>query len=76
MLWVLHWCAPVTQGGSFVRQAGFAVSLNGAGTRTQGVILCNQLRVLDLKARKAKFIERIPEFIMNEILDRLMTLLD
>lgn len=51
---------PITQGGSFVRHAGFAVSLSGAGTRTQGVVLCNQLRVLDLQARKARFVEKIP----------------
>jgi mRNA-degrading endonuclease toxin of MazEF toxin-antitoxin module len=44
---------PITQGGSFARYAGFAVSLSGAGTETQGVVLCNQLRVLDLQARKA-----------------------
>ena len=44
---------PITQGGNFARHAGFAVSLGGAGTRTMGVILCNQARVLDLEARHA-----------------------
>ena len=48
---------PITQGCNFARHAGFAVSLSGAGTMTQGVILCNQPRVLDLQARKARFIE-------------------
>ena len=43
---------PVTQGGNFARMAGFAVSLSGAGTQTQGVVLCNQPRVLDLQAHK------------------------
>ena len=51
---------PITQGGNFARHAGFAVSLNGAGTRTNGVILCNQARVLDLDARQARFIEKVP----------------
>jgi len=37
---------PSTQGGNFARHAGFAVSLSGAGTETQGVVLCNQMRVL------------------------------
>jgi mRNA interferase ChpB len=31
---------PITQGGAFAREHGFAVSLMSAGTRTQGVILC------------------------------------
>jgi mRNA-degrading endonuclease toxin of MazEF toxin-antitoxin module len=37
---------PITQGGNFARHAGFAVPLSGAGTETQGVVLCNQPRVL------------------------------
>jgi len=30
--------------------------------------LCNQPRVLDLQARKARFIEKIPDFIIDEVL--------
>jgi mRNA interferase ChpB len=45
--------APITQGGDFARHAGFAASLSGAGTKTQGVALVNQIRMLDLNARKA-----------------------
>lgn len=67
---------PITQGGSFARHAGFAVSLSGAGTLTQGVVLCNQPRVLDLQARKARFIEKAPDFITNEVLAKLATLID
>ena len=44
---------PVTQGGSFARHTGFAVSLSGTGMRTQGVVLCNQPRVVDLQAQSA-----------------------
>jgi mRNA-degrading endonuclease toxin of MazEF toxin-antitoxin module len=29
---------PITSGGSFARTAGFAVSLSGAGTTTQGIV--------------------------------------
>ncbi|MEZ5354019.1 MAG: type II toxin-antitoxin system PemK/MazF family toxin [Bryobacteraceae bacterium] len=67
---------PITQGGSFARHAGFAVSLDGAGTRTQGVILCNQPRVLDLQNREARFVERLPDFIIDEVLAKLSTILD
>ena len=67
---------PITQGGNFARHAGFAVSLSGSGTRTQGVILCNQLRTLDLQARKAKFVEKAPQFVIDEMIARVMTLLE
>jgi mRNA-degrading endonuclease toxin of MazEF toxin-antitoxin module len=67
---------PITQGGSFARHAGFAVSLSGAGTQTQGVVLCNQPRVLDLHARGAQFIEKVPDFIMDEVLAKLLLLVE
>jgi mRNA interferase ChpB len=67
---------PITQGGEFARNAGFAVSLSGAGTKVQGVVLCNQPRVLDLKERGGKFVERVPDVIMNEVLARLATLIE
>lgn len=67
---------PITQGGNFARHAGFAVSLSGTGTQTQGVVLCNQPRVLDLQARKARFIEKVPGFIVEEVLAKLATLIE
>ena len=67
---------PITQGGNFARHAGFAVSLSGAGTHTQGVVLCNQPRVLDLQARHGRFIERLPDFIVDEILAKILPLLE
>ena len=53
------WVCPITQGGNFARNAGFAVPLSGLGTRTQGVVLCNQIRAMDLKARGARYVETI-----------------
>ncbi len=35
-------------------------------TRTTGVILCDQVKMLDVKARNAKFQEKCPEDIWNE----------
>src|SRR5436190_5447613 len=67
---------PITQGGEFSRNAGFAVSLSGAGTKVQGVVLCNQPRVLDLRERGGKFVERVPDVIMNEVLAKLATLIE
>jgi mRNA interferase ChpB len=51
---------PITTGGDFARTAGFAVSLMGAGTRTTGVVRCDQPRALDLQARGAKRLETAP----------------
>ncbi len=67
---------PITQGGNFARHAGFAVSLHGAGTRTLGVVPCNQPRVLDLQARQGRFVEKAPAFIVEDVLARLATLID
>jgi hypothetical protein len=33
--------------------------------RTHGVVLCNQARALDLAARKARFVEKAPDFIVD-----------
>jgi mRNA interferase ChpB len=68
--------APITQGGDFARHAGFAAPLSGAGTKTQGAALVNQIRMLDLEARKAKRIETAPEFVVEDALARLRAIVD
>ncbi|WP_422927529.1 type II toxin-antitoxin system PemK/MazF family toxin [Singulisphaera sp. PoT] len=67
---------PITQGGEFARSKGFAVSLSGTGTNAQGVVLCNQPRVLDLQGRKAAFVEKVPQAVTDEVIARLLTLLE
>lgn len=67
---------PITGGGNFVRTAGFAVSLMGAGTNTTGVIWCDQPRALDLASRKARKLETVPETVMDEVLARLAPLFE
>jgi mRNA-degrading endonuclease toxin of MazEF toxin-antitoxin module len=62
---------PITQGGLAARFEGFAVILAGAGLKTTGAVLCNQVRALDLKARKARRIERAPDFIIDDVLTTL-----
>src|SRR6202051_1636242 len=62
---------PITSGGNFARTAGFAVSLAVAGTKTTGIIRCDQPRALDLTARTGKKLERISDAIMSEVLARL-----
>lgn len=66
---------PITTGGGFARRRGFAVSLEGAGTRTTGVIRCDQPRTLDLSARNGKLLETVPDHIIDDVLARLATIL-
>ena len=66
---------PVTNGGNFARAAGFTVSLDGAGTKTTGVIRCDQPRTIDMAARSGKRLERIPDAVVNEVLARLEAIL-
>lgn len=67
--------APITQGGDFARHAGFAVNLSGSGCKTQGAVLINKMRTMDLSARQAKRIERAPAEVIEEALGRLAGLL-
>lgn len=71
----LTYIAPITQGGNFSRYAGFAVTLMGTGTETQGVVLMNAVRSVDLNARKAVFIEQVPSYILDEALAKLEAIL-
>jgi len=67
---------PITMGGNFARTAGFAVSLVGAGTRTEGIIRCDQPRALDLGARGGRRLETVPAAIIDEVLARLAPLFE
>ncbi|MGH9599894.1 MAG: type II toxin-antitoxin system PemK/MazF family toxin [Terracidiphilus sp.] len=62
---------PITTGGAFARTRGFAVSLDGAGTKTTGVIRCDQPRTIDLAARNARLLESVPPRTLEEALAKL-----
>ena len=62
---------PISQGITLARSQGFAVSLMGAGTQTQGVIICNQPRTIALKERNGRLIEQVPEMLVQEVLARI-----
>lgn len=68
--------APITQAGDFSRYAGFAVSLTGTGMETQGVVLVNMVRAVDLNARKAKKLEQAPQVVIDEALARLQAIFE
>ncbi|MBB3360656.1 type II toxin-antitoxin system ChpB family toxin [Mitsuaria sp. TWR114] len=67
--------APITQGGDFARHAGFAVMLTGTGCKTQGAVLINKIRMMDLEARQARRIERAPPEVIEEAVARLSAIL-
>ncbi len=69
--------APITIGGDFARMRGFTVSLTGLGLNTQGVVRCDQPRVLDLRARGGRATrEWLPEAVMDDVLAKVGTLIE
>ena len=67
---------PITTGGNFARRAGFAVSLEGTGSRKRGVVRCDQPRALDFTARKGKRVDKVPEHLVDDVLARLAAILE
>ena len=67
---------PITTGGGFARVRGFTVPLVCVGTRTVGVIRCDQPRVFDLGARGGRRLETAPAAVVDEVLARLAPLFD
>jgi mRNA interferase ChpB len=65
---------PITNGGDFARRLGFAVTL--AGTKTTGIVRCDQPRVIDLAARNGRKVDSLPEPIMDEVLAKVVTLFE
>lgn len=68
--------APITQGGIASRETGFSVTLMGTGTKTLGVVLCDQTRTVDARARTFKTIERAPPAVIAEALDAVRSILE
>jgi mRNA interferase ChpB len=62
--------APITQ-GNFERVAGWAVTLMGSGSKTQGAAVISQCRVLDWQTRLAKRVETVSNEVIQEALAKL-----
>ena len=68
---------PISAGAISQRyRTGLTVSLATAGTQTTGVVLCGQIRTLDLRARRARLIESAPDYIMDDVLGCLQDLFE
>jgi mRNA interferase ChpB len=63
---------PITNGSEFTGRLGFAVPLSG--TKTTGVVRCDQPRVVDLAARHARKVDTLSDSIMDEVLAKVATL--
>lgn len=58
------------------RDTVFLVSLSGTGLRTDVNIHAHQVKSLDWHTRKAKRIERVPDEIVNQVLECVMAVLE
>ena len=67
---------PITQGGQQSRFAGFAVTLMGTGAKTQGIVMCNQPRTIDMAARGGRFVEAVSDDLLNEVMARLQPIFE
>ena len=69
---------PITSGGKFSRDIGLTVPITGHDTT--GVAVCNQVRSFDIEARvkasSAKYIEKLDVTIIDEIVNRVISILD
>lgn len=53
----------------------FHIRLDGR-TKTDGVILCDQARMLDLNSRRASFVEKAPDDIAAEAADLIISFVE
>ena len=65
---------PISQGQTLARSMGFACTLMGAGTKTQGVIICDQPRTIDFMVRGARYVETAPDYVTDDVLGRVAPL--
>ena len=61
--------APITRR---IRGHGFEVHLNG--TKTHGAVLCQQIKIIDYRARGARYIEDTPDDIVQDTLAKVRTI--
>jgi mRNA-degrading endonuclease toxin of MazEF toxin-antitoxin module len=52
------------------------VSLMGAGTKTTGVVRCDQPRAIDIASRHGRKLESVPLAILEDVLAKLAAILE
>jgi mRNA interferase ChpB len=58
------------------RSAGFLISLIGFGLRTDGAVHAHQVKSLDWTSRKAEFVEKAPDVVVQQVLDCLVAVFE
>lgn len=72
-------CCPISTGANAARSQSVTVNLLGDSTESgkiTGVVLCHQVRALDLQARQAKFSTKAEEYLIDEVIMKLVDLID
>lgn len=68
---------PITTSGQFAKMMGLTVKITGE--KITGVAVCNQVRTFDLesrvKDRTAQYVEKLDDNTVNDIVDRVISLL-
>ena len=57
-------------------QSPLSISVSDERTKTDGVILCDQARMLDLNSRHASFVEKAPDDIFAEAVDMITSFIE
>lgn len=60
--------------GAGARLGGLTVPIQGH--QTSGVAVCNQVRTFDLRERGAKYLERLDEALISEIIRKVVSIID
>jgi len=63
--------APIT---SRVRGHGFEVALSGK--KVSGVILCQQIKTMDYDERRLSYIEKAPQDVIDEVLNKVRAIVN
>lgn len=72
----LVYACPISQGsGGAAQQGGMLSALQGVGTDMQGNVYCHQLKSLDWQISQAKFKEKVPDFVLQDVLARIEAVL-
>lgn len=72
-------CCPISSGGNAARSQSVVVNLDGNSTKSgkiTGVILCHQVRALDLLERQAVYSTQAEDYLIDEVIMKLVDLID
>jgi len=68
---------PISGGSAEIaRNTGFLISLMGFGLQIDGSVHAHQLKSLDWSSRKAAFVEKVPDAVVQQVLDCLVAVFE